>query len=212
MSESSVRSGRKKGYVVLFREVAQDDRLSLEARGLFALIVSLPDDWEYTVSGLAVKAGCGREKVRRLLKELQTVGYLIREQSHDSGGKFGGNVYVLQDEAPPLPGNPSNGEAEKTPLPENTVNGENRQRETPSAGFPPQQNKDLTEEETKKPPKAPPGGQTAQQVRSGGGRQAPPAGLCGGGPGAAPGLGGVYRIADPAPGHQLGPGGEDAPG
>ena len=158
MSESSVRSGRKKGYVVLFREVAQDDRLSLEARGLFALIVSLPDDWEYTVSGLAVKAGCGREKVRRLLKELQTVGYLIREQSHDSGGKFGGNVYVLQDEAPPLPGNPSNGEAEKTPLPENTVNGENRQRETPSAGFPPQQNKDLTEEETKKPPKAPQGG------------------------------------------------------
>lgn len=136
MGESSVRSGRKKGYVVLFREVAQDDRLSLEARGLFALIVSLPDDWEYTVSGLAVKAGCGREKVRRLLKELQTVGYLIREQSHDSGGKFGGNVYVLQDEAPPLPGNPSNGEAEKTPLPENTVNGENRQRETPSAGFP----------------------------------------------------------------------------
>ena len=128
MSESSVRSGRKKGYVVLFREVAQDDRLSLEARGLFALIVSLPDDWEYTVSGLAVKAGCGREKVRRLLKELQTVGYLIREQSHDSGGKFGGNVYVLQDEAPPLPGNPSNGEAEKTPLPENTVNGRHRQR------------------------------------------------------------------------------------
>lgn len=59
MGESSVRSGRKKGYVVLFREVAQDDRLSLEARGLFALIVSLPDDWEYTVSGLAVKAGCG---------------------------------------------------------------------------------------------------------------------------------------------------------
>lgn len=157
MGESSVRSGRKKGYVVLFREVAQDDRLSLEARGLFALIVSLPDDWEYTVSGLAVKAGCGREKVRRLLKELQTVGYLIREQSHDSGGKFGGNVYVLQDEAPPLPGNPSNGEAEKTPLPENTVNGKNRQRETPSAGFPPQQNKDLTEEETKKPPKAPRG-------------------------------------------------------
>lgn len=86
------------------------------------------------------------------------MGYLIREQSHDSGGKFGGNVYVLQDEAPPLPGNPSNGEAEKTPLPENTVNGENRQRETPSAGFPPQQNKDLTEEETKKPPKAPQGG------------------------------------------------------
>ena len=143
MGESSVKSGRKKGFVVLFRSAAQDGRLSLEARGLFALMVSLPEDWEYTVSGLAVKAGCGREKVRRLLKELQAVGYLIREQSHDSGGKFGGNVYVLQDEAP---------------LPENTVNGENRQRETPSAGFPPQQNKDSTEKKKEKPPKAPQGG------------------------------------------------------
>ena len=155
MPESSIRSGRKKGFVVLYRAVAQDERLSLEARGLFALMMSLPDNWEYTVSGLAVKAGCGREKVRRLLKELQTVGYLIREQSHDSGGKFGGNTYVLQDEAPPLPENPSNGENKKSPLPRNTVNGENRQRETPSAGFPPQQNKDSTEEETKRPPKAP---------------------------------------------------------
>ena len=157
MGESSIKSGRRKGFVVLFRSAAQDGRLSLEARGLFALMVSLPEDWEYTVSGLAVKAGCGREKVRRLLKELQTVGYLIREQSHDPGGKFGGNVYVLQDEAP-LPENPSNGDGEKPPLPENTVNGESRQRETPSAGFPPQQNKDSTEERRKEPPKAPQGG------------------------------------------------------
>ena len=134
MGESSIKSGRKKGFVVLFRSAAQDGRLSLEARGLFALMVSLPDDWEYTVSGLAVKAGCGREKVRRLLKELQSVGYLIREQSHDSGGKFGGNVYVLQDEAP-LPETRPTVTAQKHRCPETpstvkTVNGWNRQRET----------------------------------------------------------------------------------
>lgn len=76
MAESIFKSGRKKGFVVLYRDAAQDTRLSLESRGLFALMLSLPEDWEYTVSGLAVKAGCGREKVRRLLKELQTVGYL----------------------------------------------------------------------------------------------------------------------------------------
>ena len=157
MGESSVRSGRRKGYVVLFRSVAQDSRLSLEARGLFALMVSLPENWEYTVSGLSVKAGCGREKLRRLLRELQTVGYLVREQSHDAGGKFGGNVYVLQDEAP-LPENPSNGDEENAPLPENTVNGENRQRLGPSTGFRPQKNIDTTEEEIKRPPKAPQGG------------------------------------------------------
>lgn len=163
MSESKIKSGRKRGYFVLFRSAAQDARLSLEARGLFALMGSLPEDWEYTVSGLAAKAGCGREKTRRLLKELQTVGYLIREQSHDGGGKFGGNVYVLQDEAPPLPENPSNGGPEKAPLPQNTVNGENRQREMPLTEFRPQQNIDLTEY----PPKAPQGAAPAGKRRRG---------------------------------------------
>lgn len=147
MSESTFKSGRKKGFVVLYREAAQDARLTLEARGLFALMVSLPDNWEYTVSGLAVKAGCGKDKVRRLLKELQAVGYLIREQSHDSGGKFSANVYVLQDESP---------------LSENTVNGETRQRSEPSTGkpstdFTTQNNKEEKNNDLKEPPKAPKG-------------------------------------------------------
>ena len=161
--ENKIKSGRKKGFVVLFRSAAQDDRLSLEARGLFALMVSLPENWSYTVAGLAKKAGCGREKARRLLQELQTVGYLVREQSHDDGGKFSGAVYVLQDEAP-LPENPSNGDAANPPLPGNTVNGETRQRETPSAGFPPQQNKRLYRRKKKRTPKSPPRGQADPQV------------------------------------------------
>lgn len=159
VGESSIRFGRRKGFVVLFRSAAQDSRLSLEARGLLALMVSLPEDWEYTVTGLALKAGCGREKVRRVLKELQSVGYLLREQSHGEGGKFGGNVYVLQDEAPPLPENPSNGEEKKTPLPKKPVNGKSRQRQKLSTGIRPQHNKDLTEDlDLTDPPKAPQGG------------------------------------------------------
>lgn len=147
MSEGTYKSGRKKGFVVLYREAAQDGRLTLEARGLFALMVSLPENWEYTVSGLAVKAGCGKDKVRRLLKELQDVGYLVREQSHDADGKFASNVYVLQDEAP---------------LSGNTDNGENRQRETPSTSKPltdsaAQKNKDKNNKDLKEPPKAPQG-------------------------------------------------------
>ena len=144
VSESRIRSGRKKGFIVLYREAAQDARLSLESRGLFALMMSLPENWDYSVSGLAVKAGCGKDKIRRLLGELQDVGYLIREQSHDSGGKFAGNIYVLQDEAPPLSGN--------------TDNGENRQRETPLPEIPTQKNIDLKEEKTLKNPPMPPKG------------------------------------------------------
>lgn len=142
MSESTFKSGRKKGFVVLFREAAQDTRLSLEARGLFAMMLSLPDNWEYTVSGLSGKAGCGKDKIRRLLKELQTVGYLIREQSHDSGGKFSSNVYVLQDEAP---------------LSENTDNGKNPTTVKPSTVLPTQKNKEEKNKDLKEPPKAPQG-------------------------------------------------------
>ena len=156
MTESHYKSGRKKGFVVLMRDVAQDDRLSLETRGLFALMVSLPENWEYSVSGLAKKAGCGKDKIRRLLKELETVGYLIREQSHANGGKFGENIYILQDEAPPSSGK--------------TDNGENRQRLEPMTGNPTQNNKDLKEQENKIPPISPKGdergrGKTAPKYR-----------------------------------------------
>lgn len=151
--EKKIKSGRKKGFVVLFRSAAQDDRLSLEARGLFALMVSLPENWSYTVAGLAKKAGCGREKARRLLQELQTVGYLVREQSHDNGGKFSGAVYVLQDEAP-LPENPSNGETKTSPLPEKPTTAE-PSTAGPSTGIAPEKNKELKTPEEKEPPKAP---------------------------------------------------------
>lgn len=143
MAESRIRRAKSKGYFALNREPAQDERLSLEARGLYALMMSLPDDWDYTVSGMAVKAGCGKSKVRRCLKEMEDVGYLLREQSHDSGGKFSGNVYILQ---------------EFSPLSENTDNGENRQRQTTLSEFGTQQNIDLTEDKTKEPPIVPQGG------------------------------------------------------
>lgn len=151
--EKKIKSGRTKGFVVLFRSAAQDERLSLEARGLFALMVSLPENWSYTVAGLAKKAGCGREKARRLLQELQTVGYLVREQSHDDGGKFSGAVYVLQDEAP-LPENPSNGETKDQPLPEKPTTAEPSTAEPPT-GIAPEKNKELKTPEEKEPPKAP---------------------------------------------------------
>lgn len=151
--EKKIKSGRTKGFVVLFRSAAQDERLSLEARGLFALMVSLPENWSYTVAGLAKKAGCGREKARRLLQELQTVGYLVREQSHDGGGKFSGSVYVLQDEAP-LPENPSNGETKDQPLPEKPTTAE-PSTAVPSTENAPEKNKELKTPEEKEPPKAP---------------------------------------------------------
>lgn len=144
MGEGTVQFRRKKAFATLYREVAQDERLSLESRGLLVLMASLPEDWEYSVAGLAKKAGCGKDKLRRILGELEKVGYLAREQSHGRGGKFGGNIYIIQDDAPPLSGKPDNGQT--------------RQRETPPTGFPTQHKNILTVEDKKEPPKAPTGG------------------------------------------------------
>ena len=141
VAESNVRFSRRKAFATLYREVAQDTRLSLESRGLLLLMASLPEDWSYSVAGLAKKAGCGKDKLRRILGELEDVGYLAREQCHDAGGKFSGNMYVIQDDAPPLSGKPDNGET--------------RQRFFPSSGNPTEHNKESTVEENKEPPIVP---------------------------------------------------------
>ena len=117
----------KKPYypdVHLYKAVAQDQRLSLEARGLYVMMMSLPDDWVYSVGGLSTVAGCGKDKIRRLLGELEEVGYLLREQNRKSG-KFSGNVYILQSHAPPLSENPT------TVKPDD---GKSRQRRKPPTG------------------------------------------------------------------------------
>ena len=111
MAEPSFKLARRRGFAVVYRSVAQDDRLSLKARGLYVLMASLPENWEYTIAGLAKKAGTGRDQIRSALQELLHVGYLVKEQTHGNDGRFAKNVFVLQEEAPPLSENTT---AEKT--------------------------------------------------------------------------------------------------
>ena len=123
---------RKTGFTVLPNAVLRDERLNLQTKGLFCLMLSLPDSWDFSVGGLAKLAGCSREKIRNALVGLEQAGYLLREQSHGDNGKFGGNTYVLYDEAQaPLTGFPSTGK--------------------PSAGNSPQLNKDTVNKDKKTP-------------------------------------------------------------
>lgn len=116
MAEAQYRLGKRKGFTTVYREVAQDSRLSLKARGLFLLMQSLPDDWKFTIAGLATKSGAGVKQIRKALKELEDVGYLVREQSHADNGTFAGNVWILQEEAPPLVQKGTTAGDEKPPL------------------------------------------------------------------------------------------------
>ena len=113
---------KRRGYTVIFRNVAQDKRLSLKTRGLFLLMQSLPENWKFTVSGLASMAGVGVRQIRAALKELEEVGYLVREQSHAESGTFAGNVWIWQKEAPsPLRQNVTVEASESGPLRQNVT-------------------------------------------------------------------------------------------
>lgn len=139
--ESKIKMIRKGGYTVLPNQILRDDALTLQAKGLFCMMASFPEDWDFTVKGLATVAGCGREKISAALKNLEDAGYLLREQCHSESGKFSANVFVLYDEKiSPLPGFPSTGKPSTgKPLP----------------GNPTQLNKEGTKERKNKPPIAP---------------------------------------------------------
>lgn len=143
MAESVIR-GKKKSFTILYNSVLQDKRLDLKTVGLFAIMQSFPDDWEYSISGLASRTGVGKGTIRKCLDRLEKAGYLLREQRHGSDGRFTCNTYVLQDEAPPCTSKPTTVKPLTVlPLSENDT----------------QVNKHLSKQTSSNTPKAPNGGE-----------------------------------------------------
>ena len=81
-----IRLQRSGGITVRPIGILRDTNLSLKTKGLFAIILSLPEGWDYSVAGLATVAGCGRDAIRGALKEMETAGYLTRLRAHGVGG------------------------------------------------------------------------------------------------------------------------------
>jgi hypothetical protein len=77
----------------------RDDRLSLEARGLLAQIMSHRPGWNLSIKSMAARNRIGRDKVKRILDELLDLGYLERseKQSHDDKGHLAGYDYTTRD-------------------------------------------------------------------------------------------------------------------
>ena len=103
-----IRVEHNSNYTTMANYHLRDARLSLRAMGLMSKMLSLPDDWDYTVNGLASIVKEGRDAVRKALQELEAAGYLVREQGRSSGGNFAANDYTLFEESrSPLTENPS---------------------------------------------------------------------------------------------------------
>ena len=101
-----IRVQKTKNYTVMANYHLRDKRLSFKAKGLMSFMLSLPEEWDYTVNGLSAFATDGRDGVREALRELETAGYLRMGQSRTSG-KFGKTEYIITEK--PFTGNPLTG-------------------------------------------------------------------------------------------------------
>lgn len=74
-------------YTVMSNHHLRDKSLSLKAKGLLSQILSLPEDWDYTLSGLCYINRERKDAIRSAVNELERAGYIERHQTTDEGGK-----------------------------------------------------------------------------------------------------------------------------
>ena len=89
------RVERNKGYTVMSNHHLRNRELSLKAKGLLSQMLSLPEDWDYTLAGLS---HINREKIdaiREAIKELERAGYIVRSRERDEKGRLRGADYVI---------------------------------------------------------------------------------------------------------------------
>lgn len=91
------RVEKNANYTVMANYHLKDRRLSYKAKGLLSEMLSLPPDWDYTLSGLAVIAADGLDSVRSAIRELEMYGYLVRSQSRDERGRMSVNEFIVYE-------------------------------------------------------------------------------------------------------------------
>ena len=97
---SVFRIEKNKNYTVMSNHHLRNKDLSLKAKGLLSQMLSLPDDWDYTLKGLAYINKEGVDAIRTAVRELEKEGYIKRRQTRDKSGKLSVTEYTIY-EIPP---------------------------------------------------------------------------------------------------------------
>lgn len=95
---SVFRIHKTKNYTVMSNHHFKERGLSLKAKGLLSLMLSLPDDWNYSIRGLTKLSRDGKDSVMSALQELEKYGYLNRQQMVNNKGQFSGVEYHIYEE------------------------------------------------------------------------------------------------------------------
>lgn len=96
------RVEKTKDFTVMSNYHLRDKNLSLKAKGLLSQMLSLPEEWDYTLAGLACINKESKDAIRSAVNELEQAGYITRRQTTTEGGRFGCNEYLIR-ERPVLP-------------------------------------------------------------------------------------------------------------
>jgi len=109
------RIEKTRDYTVMSNHHLRDMSLSLKAKGLLSLMLSLPENWDYTMKGLARICKDGIDSISGGIRELEEHGYLIRERVRGANGQLGSIEYtILEQPKEPTP-------AQEKPVRENPV-------------------------------------------------------------------------------------------
>lgn len=94
------RIERTRDYTVMSNHHLKDTALSLKAKGLLSMMLSLPDEWNYTTRGLAAICKEGVDAIGGALRELEKAGYIVRRQLRGPGAHQRHGVHHLRKALP----------------------------------------------------------------------------------------------------------------
>ena len=93
-----IRVEKTKNYTPMSNYHLRDKNLSLKAKGLLSLMLSLPDDWKFSVKGLAAICLEGEDSIRAALQELEKQHYVKRYRARNGRGCFGDSEYEIYEQ------------------------------------------------------------------------------------------------------------------
>ena len=126
------RVERNSGYTVMSNHHLRNKELTLKAKGLLSQMLSLPEDWDYTLAGLSHINRESIDAIRTAVWELEKAGYILRQQGRDEKGKMTAIEYTIYEQPQPMLENPIPGK----PMLENPTT------DNPTSENPTQLNKD----------------------------------------------------------------------
>ena len=91
------RVERTRDYTVMSNHHLKNRSLSLKAKGLLSVMLSLPDEWDYTLRGLAAISKEGVDAIREAIRELEDAGYIVRSRGRNEKGQLSGTEYVIYE-------------------------------------------------------------------------------------------------------------------